>query len=241
MYYRSHKHCNPVAGEFLEAFAARLLATVDGNSVGEHEGRHWLKAASAIAAEGEAPRTALLQAIAQSPVATGDFGKRSTYDLQLDLSLKFSPVALRLLAPRDAPPVNPHVATAASNARGSAAAEAPSTAAKGKSRAPPPPRPVNKSAGAKPAVAKNTAALPSPVPDPVPEAAATPTPPSVMEIDDEDDFEPGSGYEVLREYLGTSHDAPTEPQSGHLPATGPMYVLREVVSREVPAPPRSRY
>ena len=55
----------------------------------------------------------------------------------------------------------------------------------------------------------------------------------VDEEDEEDQFEPGSGYEVLREYLDTSPDAPTEPQQGHLPADGPMYILREVVSPDL--------
>ena len=65
----------PPAGKFLEAYAACLLATVDGSTVDDAEGSLWLKAATAISSQGEAPRPLLLVAIAESPVATGDFGK----------------------------------------------------------------------------------------------------------------------------------------------------------------------
>ena len=66
---------HPAAGEFLEAFSARLLATVDGSTIQDDEGRLWLKAATAISSQEEASRPLLLAAIAGSPVATGDFGK----------------------------------------------------------------------------------------------------------------------------------------------------------------------
>ena len=79
---------HPAAGEFLEAFSARLLATVDGSMIQDDEGRLWLKAATAITAEGEAPRTLLLQAIAESPVATGDFGKPRVVSCRLSLPLR---------------------------------------------------------------------------------------------------------------------------------------------------------
>ena len=52
-----------------------------------------------------------------------------------------------------------------------------------------------------------------------------------MDIDSEPMYMPGSGYHVLGKYLGTALGASTEPLSGHFPHTGPMYVLREVVSR----------
>ena len=152
--------------------------------------------------------------------------------MPLELAAKTSrTVARRLMEPRAAPPVTPHVNPAASDARGSAAAGVPSTAAKGKGRAPPPPRPVNKSTAVTPAVPKRAVVPSSPAPDPSPEPHSPSAPPSVMEVDDESEFEPGAGYEVLQEYLGTAANAPTKPQSGQLPASGPMYILREIITR----------
>ena len=148
-------------------------------------------------------------------------------------------MALRLVEPQEAPPIAPHLHPASSTARGSAAADPLAAASKGKKHAPPLPRPVVKPAAAKSVVATRSPAkaAPSRKTDPTPDAPPQPPSSPSMEIDSEPVYLPGSGYGMLSEYLGTAAGASTDPLSGHFPATGPMYVLRKVVGRQIRGPP----